>query len=84
MPPKKTKKSKKVKGKGKSKKSTNVSQVQSTRVSVRVAGGGGAVGFTTPMPYATYAPQMPYMPPPFVFDNGLPPAPDKVEPQRFT
>ena len=78
MPPKKTKKSKKAKGKSKGKR---MSQIQNTKVSVRV-GGSGAV--PAPIVYATYAPPPPTQPTQFIYAEGLPPTPIKQEPQRFT
>ena len=77
MPPKKSKKGKAKKAT--KSKSTRVSQVQKTRVNVRVGGGLGGV-MPAPIVYATYAPPPPANPTQFIFDNGLPPAPVKAAP----
>jgi hypothetical protein len=83
MPPKKTKKATKPKkGKG---KTTKMSQVQTTRVNVRVGMGGGGSGvMSAPIVYATYAPPPPTQPSQIVFDNGLPPTPDKQKPRNHS
>ena len=82
MSPKKSKKATKPK-KTKGKTKTRMPQVQTTQISVRVrTDGGGGGGVSAPIVYATYAPPPPTQLAQFVYDDGLPPAPNKQEPRK--